>query len=68
MCIACMSATYNGQKRVRYSGAGVIKGCECPCGYWESNPDPLEKQPEVYTTELSLQFQALKVAVIEEVR
>jgi hypothetical protein len=33
----------------------ITDGCESPCGSWELNPGPLEKQPVLLTTEPSLQ-------------
>jgi hypothetical protein len=33
---------------------GVFKGCELPCGCWESNLSPLEEQPVFLPTEPSL--------------
>ena len=38
----------------RSSGAGVTDSCELPCGCWELNPDPLEEQPVLLTSEPSL--------------
>jgi hypothetical protein len=37
------------------SGTGIIDSYELPCRYWESNLGPLEEQPELLTTEPSLQ-------------
>jgi hypothetical protein len=31
------------------SGTGITDGCELPCGSWELNPGPLEKQPVLLT-------------------
>ena len=36
-------------------GTGVMDGCKPPCGCWELNLDPLEEQPVLLTTEISLQ-------------
>jgi hypothetical protein len=33
------------QEGVGSSGTEVTDGCESPCGCWELNPGPLEKQP-----------------------
>ena len=33
----------------------ITDGCEPPCGCWELNSGPLEEQPLLLTTELSLQ-------------
>jgi hypothetical protein len=41
-----------GQKRVPDI---TINGCEPPCGYWELNSGPLEKQPALLTSKPSLQ-------------
>ena len=45
---------YRGQKVIR-SRTGVPDGCEPPCGFWELNPDPLQEQQMLLTTEPSLQ-------------
>ena len=39
---------------VRYPGAGGTDGFELLCSCWESNPDPLEEQSMLLTTEPSL--------------
>lgn len=45
------------QKRVSDApGAGVIVGCDLPCGFWELNPSPMEDQPMLITIETSLQL------------
>ena len=36
-------------------GTEVTDSGELPCGYWESNPGPLEEQTVLLTTEPSLQ-------------
>jgi hypothetical protein len=36
-------------------GTGDTDSCEPPYGYWEVNPDPLDEQPGLLTTEPSLQ-------------
>lgn len=41
---------------VQSGGTGVTDGCELPCGCWESNPGPLEKQPVLLTAAPSLQL------------
>jgi hypothetical protein len=33
----------------------IIDGCEPPCGCWEFNSGPLEEQPVLLNSELSLQ-------------
>ena len=35
-------------------GTAVTDKCELPCGCWELNPGPLEEQPLLLTSELSL--------------
>lgn len=40
---------------IRSLGTAVTQDCEWPCGYWELNLCPLEKQPELLTTEPYLQ-------------
>ena len=42
-----------------FPGTGVIAGHEPPCGRWELNLGPLEKQPVLLTTKPSLQPQIL---------
>ena len=32
----------------------ITDGCELPCGYWVLNSAPLEEQPALLITELSL--------------
>ena len=41
-------------KQHRNPRAGVIDGCKLPCGCWDLNSGPLEQQPVLLTTELSL--------------
>lgn len=49
-----------GQWRPEESGGspriGVAGGCDLSCGCYELNQGPLEKQPIVLTSKLSLQF------------
>ena len=40
-------------------GAGVIDSCEPPRARWESNVDPLEEQPVLFSPEPSLQSSLL---------
>lgn len=35
-------------------GTGVTDGCQLPCGFWESNPDPQKEQPVLLTAGPSL--------------
>lgn len=35
-------------------GTGIMDSYEPPCGCWESNPDPLQQQQVLLTTEPSL--------------
>jgi hypothetical protein len=42
-------------KVVGFPGTGFTVSCELPCGCCELNPDPLEEQPVLLTTEPSLQ-------------
>ena len=39
----------------RSPGTGVLDSYDLPCGCWELNSSPLEKQPVLLTTEPSLQ-------------
>lgn len=49
LLILCTSAlspcTTLFQKRASDS---TMDDCEPPCGYWELNPDPLEKEPVLF--------------------
>ena len=49
MCIGVLPACYVS------SDLGVTDSCELPCGCWELNPGPLEKQSMLRSTEPSLQ-------------
>lgn len=49
----CQVSAWCLQRSFRYSGNGVIHGCELQCGYLESNPGPLQKHV-LLTTESSL--------------
>lgn len=49
-----MPGARGGQERARYPGTEAVDGCE-PCGCWEWNCDPREKQPVILTAEPSLQ-------------
>jgi hypothetical protein len=57
------------QKSVGYPGTGLTDGFELPpCGSWEQNPGPLEKQPVLFTSEsslLSLEFPLLIIAYLK---
>lgn len=45
----CMSVcTCVPEESVRSPGTAVIDVCESPCGCWESDPSPLEKQPVLF--------------------
>jgi hypothetical protein len=46
-CIMCEGS--------RSPGTGVTDSCELSCGCWELNPDSLEEQLVLLTTESSLQ-------------
>ena len=35
------------EEAIRSPGTGVTDGCEQLCGCWDSNPNPLKKQPNV---------------------
>lgn len=53
---ACVSGACGGQKWV--SGALELElqtACEPPCGCWDFNPGPLEKQPVLLAAKSSLQ-------------
>jgi hypothetical protein len=49
MCTVWMSDVHRGQKRASYPLEPEL------CGYWESNPGPLQRQPVLLNIELSLQ-------------
>ena len=50
-----LSAQRALKKGVRSVGSRVINGYEPSLGCWETNPDPLEKEPVLLITEPSLQ-------------
>ena len=54
-----LSAQRALKKGVRSVGSRVINGYEPSLGCWETNPDPLEKQPVLLITEPSLQSPSL---------
>jgi E3 ubiquitin-protein ligase NEDD4 len=41
---------------VKSPGTGVTDSCELPCGFWELNLGPLEKQQVLLTAEPTLQL------------
>ena len=49
-------STERPEESVRFPGMGVTDSCELPCRCWELNPGPLEEQPMLLATELSLQL------------
>lgn len=51
-----VSSAHESQKRASDPLGPVTDSCELPHGCWESNPDPLQEQPVLLTTEPSLQF------------
>lgn len=55
ICALCTLHAVPGKaRRGRYTpslGTGVTAGYKAPCGYWESNPGPLEAQPVLLNTE-----------------
>lgn len=57
----CVRTTYapdahKGEKKESDSRMLELgNGCEPSCGCWEPNPSPLQEQPVLLTTELSLQ-------------
>lgn len=54
--ITRVSGAHRGQKRgIKSPETGVKGSCEPPCGCWEPDPGPLEKQPVLLTYETSLQ-------------
>jgi len=52
----CKLVTLGPAEEIRYFGTGVMSGSELSCGFWESNPGPLEEQLVFLTTEPSLQL------------
>lgn len=42
LCIVCMQCLQSPAKGVRSPGTGLTNECDLPCGYWDSNPYPLE--------------------------
>jgi hypothetical protein len=53
MCFACVYVCVMVSDRC--PGTGVTDSGELPCGSWELNLDPLEKQSVLLTSESSLQ-------------
>lgn len=53
ICLSVM--TQGGQKSVGPPEVGVRDSCEPPCEYWDMTLGPLEKQPLLLPTKLSLQ-------------
>jgi len=53
-CFICMYIC-TPEKGIRFHRTTVIDGCEPPCGCWELNLGPLEKQSVLLTPEPSLQ-------------
>jgi hypothetical protein len=51
-CFACMRVLDSLE-------LNLTDSCELPCGCWELNPDPLEEQAVLTTTESSLQPQEI---------
>lgn len=43
-CTTCIPSAHGDQKRRSDSLELQLHCCELPCGFWESNPDPLEEQ------------------------
>lgn len=55
VCTTCVPGAQRGQKRVHWNpGAGVTDSYEPLCVCWELNFDPLQEQPVLLTTDLSL--------------
>lgn len=56
VCKLCVCSAHRGQKGVwDLLELGLQDGCSPACGLWESSLDPVEGQPVLLTTELSLQ-------------
>ena len=47
----CVPGALGGWKRVCDPIELVTNGCELPCGCWEKNPSPLEKESVLLSTE-----------------
>lgn len=51
---SCVPCAWRPEDDIRHPGTGFIDGCESPCGYWELNTGPLEKQQMLLTAEPSI--------------
>jgi hypothetical protein len=55
LCTVCVPwCPKRPEEGVRSHGTGVRERCEPPWGCWESNLGPLEEQPVLLTTDLSV--------------
>ena len=52
VCVLCLRRSEGG---IGFRRIGIIDGCEPPCGCWELNLGPLQKQHVLLTTDSSLQ-------------
>lgn len=55
LCTICVLINAHGGQKRAPPGTVLIVYCEPPCGCCESIPVPLDNQPELSSTELSLQ-------------
>lgn len=51
----CLCTTFVPEGSIEPPGIGLYKLLSVPCGYWESNPGPLEEQLVFLTAQPSLQ-------------
>ena len=54
-------------KGTQSPGAGVTDSCKPPCGCWELNQGLPEEQPVLFTTELSLQHQDVRLFFLTKI-
>lgn len=55
VCYMHLWYLWGSEESIESYAAGVIEGCESPCGAWESNPSFLPEQSVLLTTEPLLQ-------------
>lgn len=59
MCAIYMPGAWRGHKKllVWSPDTGIIDGCELLCGFWKSDPGPLDEQvKKLLTAKLPLQL------------
>lgn len=56
ICMACVQYLSMPEEGNESPGTGATDGYQLPCGCWELNMDPLQKEQVLLTTEPSLCF------------